>query len=84
MKNLEENVLQKLATHPLFQDVIARVRTAGLHRTAACLAPESAENAESVTLKTAMARLGGQLLQQRLRHQKIASGLQAYDLYHKL
>lgn len=62
-----------LNLNPHMQDVIQRVRETGLHKAAAPL-----YGMHEVTLKTAVDYLGTALIQQHLKHQKIASGIDSY------
>jgi len=63
----------ELTFSPQMQDVMQRVREAGLHKVAAPL-----YDLPGVTLKTAVHSLGISLLQQHYKYQKIASGLESY------
>lgn len=63
---------EELTLSPQMQSVMQRVRTAGLHKVAASL-----YEVPDVTLKVAVAHLGTSLVHHKMRHQKIASGLES-------
>lgn len=72
-----EQIMEKVAaTHlnmsPAMQDVILRVKTAGLHKAAAPFIGTS-----EICIKTATQYLGTELLRQHYKYQKIASSLDA-------
>jgi len=62
----------ELTLSPQMQDVMQRVRLAGLHKTASVLygVPE-------INIKTAVQHLGTSLIRRELKYQKIASGLES-------
>ena len=73
-----DTLLEKVATtslrlNPHVLDVMHRIKTAGLHRTAASLHGHS----EPLSIKTAAGILGARLVLNSRRRTKIASGLEA-------
>lgn len=73
-----ESLLDKVANSelrlsPHVIDVVRRIKTAGLHRTAAALRGASSP----ITIKTAASTLGVMLITAARRREKIAAGLAA-------
>jgi hypothetical protein len=72
---LEKVATANLRLNPHVLDVVTRVKTAGLHRTAAALHTES----QPMSIKTAAGLLGAKLLENSRRRQKIAAGISALN-----
>jgi hypothetical protein len=71
-KLMEKVSSAELHMSPALQDVMARVRTVGLHKAAAAV-----NGMPEITVKTAAQRLGARLVERHRRYEKIASGLQS-------
>ncbi len=67
---MDSKQLEKVAHNPVIQDVLQRVREAGLHKVASQM-----YNLEQIDLKSVITKLGQDLVYHQLKHKKIAEGL---------
>jgi len=67
---IEKIASSDVTLNPAVLDVIRRVRTVGLNKTAAAM-----QGTDEVTLKSAVQALGTKLAMKRARHEKIAAAL---------
>lgn len=67
---MDASELNKIAHNPVIQDVLQRIREAGLHKVASHM-----YGLEQVDLRSVVTKLGQDLMYHQLKHRKIAEGL---------